>query len=147
MAQSNSIDVDTGGIVVAISTVVLVVAAFLAWATASALGQTGSINGIGLFSDGSPIFNGVVTVLLGLVATVLVLAAPDNEGATIVAAVLGGLVVLIALAFVVVPETAFGGGIGGAIGAEIANPGIGVFLTILGGIGVLAGAAYSYTTE
>lgn len=143
MAQSNSIGVDTGGIVVAVSTVVLVVAAFLAWATAEALGQTGSVNGIDLL-DSSPIFNGAVTILLGVVATVLVLAAPDNEGATIIAAVLGGLVVLIGLAFVVVPETAFGGGIGGAIGAEIADPGIGVFVTILAGIGVLAGGVYSY---
>lgn len=144
MAQTNAVGVGTGGIVVAISTVVLVVATVLAWATASALGQTGSINGIDLFTDGSPIFNGVVTVLLGLVATVLVLAAPDNEGATIGAAVLGLLVLLIGLAFVAAPQTAYGDFLGGAVDFGLVETGIGVYLTILGGIGVLAGGVYSY---
>lgn len=144
MAQTDSIGVDTGGIVVAISTVVLLVAAFLAWATASAFGASGSLNGIDLFSEGSPIFNGVVTVLLGVVATVLVLAAPDNEGATIVATVLGLLVVLIGLAFIAAPQTAYGDLLGGAVDFGLAETGIGVYLTILGGIGVLAGGAYSY---
>lgn len=144
MAQTDSIGVDTGGIVVAISTVVLVAAAFLAWATASAFGATSSINGIELFSEGSQIFNGVVTILLGLVASVLVLAAPDNEGATIVAAILGLLVVLVGLAFIFAPQTAFGDLLGGAVDIGLAEMGIGVYLTILGGIGVLAGGAYSY---
>lgn len=144
MARTDSVDV--GGIVVAASTVVLVIAAFLAWATASAFGETGALNGIDLFSDGSPVFNGVVTVLLGLVATVLVLAAPDNAAATIIAAVLGLLVVLIGLAFLVAPQTAYGDLLGGAIDVGFAETGVGVFVTILGGVGVVAGGVYSYAT-
>lgn len=144
MARTNSVGVDVGGIVVAASTVVLLIAAFLAWAMASAFGETGAVNGIDLFTDGHPIFNGVVTVLLGLVATVLVLAAPDNEAATIIAAVLGLLVVLIGLAFLVVPQTAYGDLLGGAVDIGFADTGIGVYLTVVGGIGVLAGGLYSY---
>lgn len=146
MTRTDSVGVDAGGIVVAASTVVLVIAAFLAWATASAFGETGALNGIDLFSDGSPIFNGVVTVLLGVIATILVLAAPDNEATTIIGAVLGLLVVLIGLAFLVVPQTAYGDLLGGAIDLGFADSGIGVYLTILGGVGVLAGGVYSYAT-
>ena len=145
MTTTRTSDLTTGALLTIASSVLVLLAAFLGWMAASVGGATVSVTGLDLFTDGSPIFNGLVTIVLGIVASALALAVTDSDAASAVTAFLGVLIALVALAFVIAPETALGGGFGASVGASLASAGLGVYLTLLGGLGVVAGGLANYT--
>lgn len=123
--------------------ILTVIAVFLPWITVSVLGQTGSANGLDML-DANALFNGVVTLLLAVVVALVVLAGSWNETTQAVALVFGALVALIGVIYVVDPSFVFGGGLGGRIAAGMSDVGIGIVVTILGGVIMVVGAGLDY---
>lgn len=144
MVALGSRPVDNGSLVVATSALVVIVGAFLGWFTVPVGDTLGSIQGIDLFENGSLAFNGLVTVLLATVVTVLSLFLPDEEGVNVATAVAGLGIELVAVAFVVVPDVALGPGIEAGRDVSLSSIGLGVFVTLLGGLGILLGGYLSY---
>lgn len=135
---------EAANLVVVGSGVLTIVAVFLPWMTFSAFGQTGSSNGLDMM-DGSILFSGAVTAVLALVVVGLAVAASDNENARVAEAILGVLVAGIGAMYFLAPDVAMGGGLGGRFAAALADPAIGVIVTIVGGIGMIAGGLIGYS--
>lgn len=145
MARSGTSSIDSGGVIVAVSGVVVAIAAFLAWLSqAQVFGGPEAITGFELFSEANPIFSGVATLVLAVAAVAIGLLAPRNRQANVGVVVLGILVTLVGAVVLFSPETVFGSGFMGEIEAGASNPAIGLYLTLLGGIGILAGGLMSY---
>lgn len=145
MARSETGQIDPGTVLVAASGVVVAIAAFLAWLTQDQLfGGSEAITGMELFSQANPLFSGVATLVLAIVAVVVTLLAPANRQANVGVVVIGILIALIGLVVLVSPETVFGSGFFDQVAASASNPAIGLYLTLLGGIGVFAGGLMSY---
>lgn len=136
--------VDDGSILVGTSAALVVVGAFLGWFTVPVGDTLGSIDGIELVAVGSPLFNGLVTTTLATLATVLSLFLPARETVNLFAAIAGVAIELIAVAFVVAPAEALGPTVEAGSVTSLSNVGLGVFLTLLGGLGVLLGGYLSY---
>lgn len=119
--------------VLGVSAIVLVIAAFLPWATVSALGASISVNGL----DGS---DGYITIIcgayLGFIAWRAMQRQPVSKGMVIGMWVAAG----IATAIGVMNFSSVDDNVGAAALAGVsASVGIGLWLTILGGLGALAG--------
>lgn len=140
MARSQSGSIGAAGVLVAISSAVVIVAAFLAWMTQSGVfGGEQAYAGIDLL-DASPIFNGVATAVLALVAGAAALLAAGNEQANVLVAVLGVLIALVAAVVLLSPGTV---GLSEQITTNT-SPAVGLYVTLLGGIGVTIGGFMSY---
>lgn len=129
------------------------VATILPWLEAnSAIQQFGSssgeasMNGLGIM-ELQPLFSGPVTAIVAVVAVGVVFFASEKEWADVAVMACGGLVALVALLWILMPGTIVGGGMGGAMIAAMLGPGLGIYLTVLGGILILAGGALSYTSD
>lgn len=128
------------------------VAVALPWVTASFMGQSVSVSGYKLLTEGmgqqggSPIFNGGVTGALSVIAIGLTVARDWDQTTGNASIVLGLLIAVVGAMFVVAPATALGvSGQAAAMVSSIVNPGVGIYLTIVGGVAVLAGGAMDYT--
>ncbi|WP_135663839.1 hypothetical protein [Halorhabdus rudnickae] len=116
------------------SAVVVVIAAFLPWITASILGTSVTVSGI----DG----DGVFTLAFAIIAAALVVARPWDRINKIAVGILGGLTAAVALYYIVDPAMGVkGGGAGAELARQALSPGIGLYLTALGGVGLVLGAA------
>lgn len=133
-----------------------VVAAILPWlepnSSLQELADSGSggqsLSGIDIFTEGlQPIFSGPVAAVIAILLVVVAVALSGNDWADAVVIVGGAIVALVAALWIIAPGTIIGGGMGGAMVAAFLSPGIGVYLTILGGILILAGGAVSYTSD
>lgn len=144
MAAIGSQPVDNGSLVVGASALFVVVGGFIGWFTVP-IGETlGSIQGVSLFSASSPIFNGLVTILLATVVTILSLFLPANDGVNVTTAIGGLAIELIAVTFVVAPEVALAPAIVEGVEGALPSTGLGVYLTLVGGLGIILGAYMSY---
>jgi len=115
------------------SAAVVVIAAFLPWISASILGTSVTVNGI----DG----DGVITLGMAVVAGVLVVARQWDRINRALVGVLGGLIAALALYYVVDPTTGIeGGDVAAELAREAVSPGIGLYLTALGGVGLVIAA-------
>lgn len=143
MPESESAPIDAGALTVAASGVVVVVGAALGWFFAPVGAAAAPLDGVDLFAAGSPVFNGVVTSVLAAAATVLALGLSHRRGANVATAVAGAAIELIAAAFLLAPAAALGPL---AAGTEVPVSGaaVGVYVTLLGGLGVLLGSVVSY---
>lgn len=107
-----------------------------------------AISGIDIFTEGlQPLFSGPIAVGIAILLVGIAVVAGGNEWADAGLIVGGGIVALVAGLWILAPGTIIGGGMAGSMIAAFLNPGIGVYLTILGGILILAGGATSYTSE
>lgn len=133
------------------------VSAVLPWLVPSSAAQEfasdsgdsmGSISGIAVFTEGlQPLFSGPVVAGIAIALVAVALVAGGNQWADAGVIVGGGIVALVAAIWILAPGTIVGGGMGGAMLAAFLSPGIGLFLTILGGILILAGGVMSYTDD
>lgn len=156
MAASGPRPVDTGGLVVAVSALFVVIGAFLGWFAVpiseplESVGGTGSIDalgsidGIALFESGSQVFNGIVTIGLASIVATLALLAPDFEIVNVLTAVGGLCIELIAVAFLVAPDIALQAVMEVPRDAALSSTGVGVYVTLVGGLGILLGGVVSY---
>ncbi|QGN07342.1 hypothetical protein Hrd1104_08510 [Halorhabdus sp. CBA1104] len=113
------------------SVAAVTIGAFLPWITASAFGTSVSVNGI----DG----DGVFTLGMAIVAAVLVVARNWDRINTFAIGGLGVLITAFSILYIVDP--AFGIEESGAMAEaakEMLNPGIGLYVTLLGGVGLIA---------
>lgn len=106
------------------------IGAFLPWVKVSILGQTASQNGI----DG----DGTITLALALVAAGVIVVR--NWEKVDKAAVLVAGLVTAGIGVMYIMDPASGTSASGTMMESAFSPGIGLYLTALGGIGMLAGA-------
>lgn len=144
MSVRDSPPVETGSIVVAASALLVVVGTFLGWFTVPVGDTLGSIDGIELFLAASPLFNGVVTATIAAMVTMLALFLGREERVNVLTAIAGLVVELVAVAFVVAPDVALGPTIDAGTAVTLTNTGIGVYVTLVGGLGILLGSVLSY---
>jgi hypothetical protein len=144
MVSHASRPADTGSLVVGASGLLVVIGAFLGWFTVPVGDALGSIQGLDLVATGSPIFNGLVTVLLATLVTGAAILLPDKEAANVLTTVGGLSIELIAVTFVLAPEMALGTAMAPGRSVALSNVGLGVYLTLVGGLGVILGGFLSY---
>lgn len=144
MYERSPTPVDTGGLVVAASALIVVLGAFLGWFTVPVAGTLGTIAGVDLFEFGSPVFNGLVTTLLATAATLVAIFLSAREAANVATAVAGVAIELIAAAFFIVPNTALGPAIEVASDVPLSSTGLGIYVTLVGGLGMLLGSVVSH---
>ncbi|ACV10899.1 hypothetical protein Huta_0714 [Halorhabdus utahensis DSM 12940] len=139
--QNGQLDVGTG--LIGVGTLVAIVGAFLPWLTAGGwLGDASIASGLGMISDAAlPIYSPILTVGLAVLAVVLSVGVPDNDLARMGEIAAGVVIALVAVIFVVSPETVFGGGIEGAFRDAVSDPGIGIIATLAAGIVIAVGGA------
>jgi hypothetical protein len=131
-------DAKSQGIVLLAGAAAVIVAAFLPWASVDFLGESISKAG----TDG----DGVITVVFGIAAAVfgfLALGAARRRWHAITALVLAALVVIIAVIDIADIKSRFGDGTSG-IDVEV-TIGIGLWLTLAGGLAAAVGAVLVLT--
>lgn len=138
---------------VAGGTLLTVIAAVLPWLKPNSTlqqlssGSSGSqsVSGIGIFTEGvQPLFSGPIAVIIAIGLLVIAVLASGNEWADAAVIVGGGVVALVGALWILAPATIIGGGTAGQLAAALLSPGIGVYLTIVGGALILAGGVVSY---
>lgn len=144
MHERSPTPVDAGGLVVAASALIVVVGALLGWFTVPVAGTIGAIAGVDLFEFGSPVFNGLVTTMLATAATFVAIFLSAREAANVATAVAGVAIELIAAAFLIVPDAALGPAIEVTSDVPLSSTGLGVYVTLVGGLGILLGSVVSY---
>lgn len=144
MATTGSGPVDTGAIVVGTSALFVVLGAFLGWISLPLEDPSRAVAGVDLVEPGHPAFSGIVTVVVAAVVTTLSLVVPDRQVVTVLTAIGGLAIELVAVAFVVVPELALGQSTVASTGISLSNTGPGLWMTLLGGLGILLGGVHSY---
>ena len=136
-------------LVVLVGAALAIVGAFLTWVSIGSggletAGGSASASGIAMFGDVSPIFNGVVTAVLAVVCAALAATGFERENAQTAAVVLGVLVTVLAGVYVVAPNIPLGGGPGAQLVGALLQPGLGLWLTVLGGVGMAGGGLAAY---
>ncbi|WEL17054.1 MULTISPECIES: hypothetical protein [unclassified Halorhabdus] len=138
--QNGQLDVGTG--LIGVGTLVAIVGAFLPWLTAGGWLGESTASGLTMISDAAlPIYSPILTVGLAVLAVVLSVGVPDNDLARMGEIAAGVVMALVAVIFVVSPETVFGGGIEGAFRDAVSDPGIGIIATLAAGIAIAVGGA------
>lgn len=135
--------VDVGGLVVGTSALLVVIGAFLGWHSLPLDGTTSAADGLSLFDAASPVFNGLLTVGLATAAALLGLFLASRKVTNVATAVAGLAIELVALTVVVAPGAALGTSVDAGTAAP-SSPGVGVFVTLVGGLGILLGSVASY---
>ena len=146
MPQPGSRTADSGGLIVATSALAVVAGGFLGWVAIPVGDATAAVDGLGLFEAGHPLFNGLVTITLAALVTVVALLLPDWEGVNVATAVAGLSIEVIAVAFLLVPEVTVGTALTSTGGLPLTQVGVGVYVTLVGGLGILLGGFLSYRT-
>ncbi len=115
---------------------VTIVAAFLPWVTLGALGSVSGIDGDGTF-----------TLVMGAIVAGIVLFRDWGTVDHLATVALGVLVAGIGLMYVTDPAAGVdtGSEFGNQLVSEVLSPGMGVYLTLLGGIAITAGGALGYS--
>lgn len=139
--QNGQLDIGTG--LIGVGGLVAVIGAFLPWLTAGGeFGQATSASGVDIISDVAlPIYSPLLTVGLAILAVVLTVGVPDNALARITEIAAGVVIALVALIFLVSPETVVGGGLEGELLESFTDPGIGILATLAAGIVIAVGGA------
>lgn len=144
MATTGPGPVDDGVIVVVASALLVVLGAFLGWISLPLEEPARAITGIDLVEPGHPAFSGTVTVVVAAVVTTLALVVPGRRVVNVLTAVGGLAIELVAVAFLVAPELALGQPAVTSTGISLSNTGPGLWMTLLGGLGILLGGVHSY---
>ena len=136
--------VNVGSIVVAGSAVLVVVGAFLPWITVPGGDPLTSLHGTDLFLVESPLFNGLVTSTIAAIATPLALFLRTREWITVLTAALGLVIEVIGVVFVIAPDVALGETVPGGTAVSLASTGLGVYVTLVAGLGIILGSVINY---
>ena len=142
--QDGTFDVGTG--LIGVGALVAVVGAFLPWLTAGGWFGDASASGLDMISDAAlPIYSPILTVGLAIVAVVFTLGVRDNDLARMGEIAAGVVIALVAVIYVVSPETVVGGGLGGELVGSFTETGIGIIVTLAAGIAIAIGGAVNFS--
>jgi hypothetical protein len=114
------------------------ISAFLPWITVSLGGMSTSQNGM----DVAATLNGTVVLVLAAIVVGIVVARDWEQSDAGAVAALGLITTLIGGMYVMDPASAANAS--GGLASSLISPGFGLYVTVLGGLGILVGGALGY---
>lgn len=136
---------DVRTLLVCVGAFVVVVGAVLPWLVTDYVGANAGIDGLSVETE-SPLTSGDTLVIGAAACVFLATLAPRRFGPAFVLGTLGVLIVFVGGCFVLAPGSITSGTAGVGLSTPAVTVGIGPYVTLLGGVGVLAGSLLWYAT-